>query len=75
MQHGWMTAMPPMSARSAAELTGKDRSTILRAIETGRLSATRDDRGHYLIDPAELERVYGSLRSPAEPADAASQDA
>jgi hypothetical protein len=70
--------MPPMSARTAAELTGKDRSTILRAIETGRLSASKNDQGHYLIDPAELERVYGTLRAPtqpADPADAASHDA
>src|SRR4051794_26605120 len=75
MQSGWMPAMPPMSARTAAELTGKDRSTILRAIETGRLSASKDERAHYPIDPAELERVFGSLRHPADPADAASHDA
>src|SRR4051794_18700397 len=78
MQCDRITAMPPMSARTAAELTGKDRSTILRAIETGRLSASKNDQGHYLIDPAELERVYGSLRAPvqpADPADAASHDA
>jgi excisionase family DNA binding protein len=53
-----------INVRSAAQLTGKDRSTIIRAIEEGRLSATRDERRRYLIDPSELERVYGSLRSP-----------
>src|SRR4051794_34847669 len=57
--------MPLVNARSAAQLAGRDRSTILRAIESGKLSATRDENGHYLIDPAELERVYGTLRSPA----------
>src|SRR5215218_1016511 len=62
--------MALIGAREAAQLTGKDRSTILRAIEGGRLSATRDDQGHYLIDPAELERVYGTLRTPAGGADA-----
>src|SRR3954451_11852087 len=68
-------AMPPMNARTAAKLTGKDRSTILHAIEAGRLSATKDERGHYLIDPAELERVYGSLRPPDERSEASSHDA
>jgi excisionase family DNA binding protein len=56
--------MTLINVRSAARLTGKDRSTIIRAIEEGRLSATRDDRRRYLIDPAELQRVYGSLRTP-----------
>ena len=57
--------MPLVNARSAAQLTGRDRSTILRAIESGKLSAVRDEHGHFQIDPAELERVYGTLRSPA----------
>jgi excisionase family DNA binding protein len=61
--------MSLINVRSAARLTGKDRSTIIRAIEEGRLSASRDDRKRYLIDPAELERVYGSLRSPDEHSD------
>ena len=59
-----VATMPPMNARTAAQLTGKDRSTILRAVESGRLSASKDERGQWLIDPAELERVYGSLRVP-----------
>src|SRR4051812_9120901 len=54
--------MPLVTVRTAAELAGKDRSTILCAIENGKLSATKSDLGRYLIDPAELERVYGSLR-------------
>ena len=53
-----------INVRTAAQLAGKDRSTIIRAIEEGRLSATRDERSRYRIDPAELERVYGSLRPP-----------
>jgi excisionase family DNA binding protein len=55
--------MPQLSVRDAAELTGRDRSTLTRAIEKGRLSATRDDVGRFLIDPAELERVFGPLLS------------
>ena len=34
------------------------KSTILRAIQSGRLSATRTDDGGYSIDAAELFRVY-----------------
>ena len=66
--------MPLITPGQAAELTGKHRSTIIRAIEHGRLSATRDELGHYLIDPAELERVYGTLRNPDE-RDASRDDA
>src|SRR4051794_765124 len=54
--------MPSVTVRVAAELTGRDRSTINRAIESGKLSATKSELGRYLIDPAELERVYGTLR-------------
>lgn len=63
-------AVPLINVRSAARLIGKDRSTVLRAIESGKLSASRDDHGRYQIDPAELERVYGTLGSPAARTDA-----
>src|SRR4051795_2472864 len=68
------THMALITPGQAAELTGKHRSTIIRAIESGRLSATRDELGHHLIDPAELERAYGSLRNPDE-RDASRDDA
>jgi hypothetical protein len=67
--------MPLVNARQAAKLTGKDRSTLLRAVASGRLSATRDDRGQHLFDPAELERVYGSLRAHSSAAQAVREDA
>jgi excisionase family DNA binding protein len=56
--------MAHVTPGQAAELTGKHRSTIIRAIEKGSLSAARDEGGHYLIDPAELERAFGTLRVP-----------
>ena len=56
--------MPLVPIRTAAQLVGKDRTTILRAIESGKLSATKSELGRYLIDPAELERVYGTLHTP-----------
>lgn len=42
----------------AAKATGVSKSTLRRAIESGRLSATRRDDGSYEIDPAELHRVF-----------------
>ncbi len=42
----------------AARLTGTSKTTITRAIKSGRLSATRREDGSYEIDPAELSRVY-----------------
>ncbi len=42
----------------AAKETRKVKATISKAIKSGRLSATKNDRGGYDIDPAELFRVY-----------------
>lgn len=65
--------MPELSLSQAAKLTGKSKSTINRAIKTGKLSATRHDDGSYSIDAAELSRAFNmepdnsSRRSDAEP--------
>ena len=50
--------MAALSLGQAARLTGKSKSTITRAIHSGRLSARRGEDGAYGIDPAELHRVY-----------------
>jgi hypothetical protein len=50
--------MQGLSLRQAAIEAGTSKSTILRAIQAGRLSATRTDDGGYAIQPAELFRVY-----------------
>src|SRR3954453_2352148 len=43
----------------AAEATGRNRSTILRSIRRGMLSASRDQRTQaWMVDPAELFRVF-----------------
>lgn len=47
-----------LSLRDAAAQAGVSKTTILRAIRSGRLSAPRNDDGGYAIDPAELFRVY-----------------
>jgi len=43
---------------TAAKACGVGRTTILRAIKSGRISAIKDDKGSYAIDPAELHRVF-----------------
>ena len=47
-----------LSLGQAARLAGTSKTTLTRAIKTGRLSATRRDGGGYQIDPAELSRVF-----------------
>jgi hypothetical protein len=57
---------------SAAAATGVNRSTVLRAIKAGRLSAQRDAQGAWEIQPCELHRIFPPLPSavpdPAQPA-------
>lgn len=53
------------SVSRAARETGLSKSTISRAIKSGRISATRQHDGSYHIEPAELFRVY--QRSVAQP--------
>lgn len=50
-----------LTLRQAAELTGKSKSTLTRAIKSGRFSASRNSEGMYVIDPAELARAYPFL--------------
>jgi len=42
----------------AAEATGKNKTTIQRAIKNGKISAQKNDHGAYEIDPSELHRVF-----------------
>ena len=60
--------MATFGLREAALQVGVDKSTIHRAIQSGRLSAARTDTGGYSIDAAELFRVY-----PPKPVDSAQQ--
>jgi excisionase family DNA binding protein len=46
--------------RSAARATGLAKSTIYRAIKTGRLPAHQLHNGKYAIYPAELRRLFPS---------------
>lgn len=51
--------MAKVNVAKAAELTGKSKSTIQRALKSGRLSYTVNDSDDKEIDTSELERVYG----------------
>ena len=42
----------------AAKATGKTKTTIQRAISSGKISAVKLDDGGYSIDPSELHRVF-----------------
>jgi hypothetical protein len=43
---------------TAAAACGVNKSTILRAIKAGKVSAVRDEHGQWQVEPAELNRVY-----------------
>ena len=47
-----------LSLSAAARATGRSKSTIGRAIKSGKLSARRDDAGGYRIDASELSRAF-----------------
>lgn len=50
--------MAGLSLSQAAKTTGRSKSTIGRAIQSGRLSASRNADDTFSIDPAELFRVF-----------------
>lgn len=48
-----------LTIKQAAEVLGKSKPTILRAIKNRKLAATKDaETGAWMIDPGELERVF-----------------
>ena len=47
-----------LTLNQAAKACGRSKSTLLNAISSGRMSAPKDDRGRYAIDPAELHRAF-----------------
>jgi Tfp pilus assembly protein FimV len=57
----WESAMA-YTLRQAAAATGRHRSSLLRCIQDGKLSATRDPvSGSWLIEPAELHRLFAPI--------------
>jgi chromosome segregation ATPase len=53
----------------AARETGLTNPAIFKSIQKGRLSASKDEKGQWIIDPAELFRVYppAAKKETAEP--------
>ena len=56
--------MATFTLGTASQATGTAKSTILRAIKAGRISASRDDLNQWQIEPAELFRVFPPLAIP-----------
>src|SRR5262245_49192779 len=59
----------------AAAACGVNKSTVLRAIKAGKVSAVRDEHGQWQVEPAELHRTYPPVAAAAERADATHRDA
>lgn len=53
--------MAKVGAQRAAELTGRSKSTIQRAMNAGKLSFEIDNNGRRVIDASELDRVFGLI--------------
>lgn len=64
-----------LSLREAAKEAGVSKSTILRAVQSGRLSAARTEDGGYDIAVSELFRVYDPSKADRTGTDAEGQDA
>src|SRR5262249_4212327 len=57
----------PYSLAEAAQATGLNRSTILRAIKRGAISGARDSAGAWSVEPVELHRIFPPVTASAEP--------
>jgi hypothetical protein len=64
----------PYSLKHAATATGKSKPTILRAIQSGKISAEKDVQGEWQIEPAELHRVYPPVSERTVPDETAWND-
>jgi len=53
--------MAKVGAQRAAELTGRSKSTIQRAMKNGKLSYEVDNNDRRVIDVAELDRAFGLM--------------
>lgn len=58
----------------AAKATGKSKPTLSRAIQSGRMSGQKQEDGSYLIDPAELHRVFPPVAANGNATDDTKQD-
>lgn len=61
--------MALVGAQRAAELTGKSKSTIQRAMKSGKISYEVDGNGRRVIDVSELDRAFGLMPQDSESKD------
>jgi Helix-turn-helix domain len=59
----------------AAAACGIDKSTVRRAVRSGRISGTRNDLGVWHVEAAELHRVFPPVQSPTAVTGAMPRDA
>lgn len=64
MLHATVCNMAKISISEAAKLIGKNRSTLYRHINSGKLSKHFDNNNNPLLDTSELSRVYESFKIP-----------
>jgi hypothetical protein len=55
--------------------TGLNKTTVLRAIKSGRISGTRDEQGQWQVEPVELHRVFPAVAEQRGDSDAMPRDA
>ena len=53
------------SLREAAEAVGKGKPAVLKAIQSGKISAHKNEHGEWQIEPVELHRVYNPVSETA----------
>ena len=58
--------MAKVGAQRAAELTGRSKSTIQRAMKSGKISYEMDGNDRRVIDVSELERAFGLVPQESE---------
>lgn len=64
-----------LTLTEATEQTSKSKSTLIRAIKSGKLSAQRNEHGDYRVEPSELFRVYKPVTHQDESKNASAQQA
>ena len=59
--------MAKLNLSQAAKVVGRNRTTLWRHINIGKLSSEKDRDGNPWVDTSELMRVYGELKTVATP--------
>ena len=58
--------MVNLSMREAVKFYNVSRPTLAKSLKSGVISGVKDSRGHWLIDVAEMERVYQARKTDAD---------